>query len=61
MEIGLKWVHMILRLDGALWLPINLKPLLTPKRAVESSKIHKKVKHLLELAKCFLRTDGFDC
>ena len=40
MEIGLKWVHMaryelILRLDGALWLTIILKPLLTPKRAIK--------------------------
>ena len=40
MEIGLKWVHMaryelILELDGALWLRIILKPLLTPKRAME--------------------------
>ena len=39
MEFGLKWVHMaryelILRLDGALWLRIILKPLLTPKRAI---------------------------
>ena len=39
MEFGLKWVHMtryalILRLDGALWLTIILKPLLTPKGAV---------------------------
>ena len=39
MEFGLKWVHMawygvILRLDGALWLPIIFKPLLTPKRAI---------------------------
>ena len=56
MEIVLKWVHMarkelILSVDGALWLPIILKPLLTPIRAMESSKIHKKVKHLLELAK----------
>ena len=38
MGIGLKWVHMgryklILRLDGALWLTIIFKPLLTPKRA----------------------------
>ena len=37
MEFGLKWVHMaqyelILRLDGALWLRIILKPLLTPKK-----------------------------
>ena len=56
MEFGLKWVHMaryelILRLDGALWLTIILKPLLTPKRAMESSKIRKKAKSLLELAK----------
>ena len=39
MEFGLTWVHMaryelILRLDGALWLRIILKPLLTPKRAM---------------------------
>ena len=55
MEIGLKWVHMaqyelILKLDGALWLTIILKPLLTPKGAMESSKIRKKLKNLLELA-----------
>ena len=39
-EFGLKWVHMaryelILRLDGALWLRIILKPLLAPKRAMK--------------------------
>ena len=39
MEFGLKWVHMarygmIFRLDGALWLTIIFKPLLTPKRVV---------------------------
>ena len=39
MEFGSKWVHMarygvILRLDGALWLTIIFKPLLTPKRAI---------------------------
>ena len=39
MEFGLKWVHMgryelILRLDGALWLTIIFKPLLTPQRAI---------------------------
>ena len=56
MEVGLKWVRMaryelILRLDGALWLRIILKHLPTPKIAMESSNIHKKVKHLLELAK----------
>ena len=42
-EVGLKWVHMaqyelILRLDGALWLTIVSKPLLTPKRAIKSLK-----------------------
>ena len=36
---GLKWFHMgryelILRLDGALWLTIIFKPLLTPQRAI---------------------------
>ena len=39
MEFGLKWVHMawyelILRQDGALWLRIIFKPLLTPKRGL---------------------------
>ena len=39
MKFGLKWVHvarceLILRLDGALWLRIIFKPLLTPKRAI---------------------------
>ena len=39
MKIGLKWVRMgryglILRLDGALWLTIIFKPLLTQKRAI---------------------------
>ena len=42
MEFGLKWVHMawyelILRLDGALWLTIIFRPLLTPKRANNAS------------------------
>ena len=46
MEIWLKWVHMaryelILRLDGALWLRIILKPLLTPKGAIKP-KTHAK-------------------
>ena len=41
MEIWLKWVHMaryelILRLDGALWLTIILKALLTPKGAIKT-------------------------
>ena len=40
MEFDLKWVHMaryelILRLDGALWLRIIFKPLLTPKRLIK--------------------------
>ena len=43
MKIGQKWVHMaryelILRLDGALWLTIIFKPLLTPKRAIKIQK-----------------------
>ena len=48
MEFGLKWVHMaryelILKLDGALWLRIILKPLLTPKGAIKDQKFSKKV------------------
>ena len=51
MDFGLKGVHMaryelILRLDGALWLRIMFKPLLTPTRAMESSKIRKKQKKI---------------
>ena len=47
MEIKLKWVHMaryglILRLDGALWLTIIFKPLLTPKGAIKK-KVLKSV------------------
>ena len=43
MKFGLKWVHMaryelILRLDGALWLRIIFKPLLTPQRAMKIKK-----------------------
>ena len=42
-KVGLKWVHMaryelILRLDGALWLRIIFKPLLTPKRVIKNHK-----------------------
>ena len=42
----MKWVHMawyelILRLDGALWLRIILKPLLTQKLAIQISKIQR--------------------
>ena len=44
MKFGLKWVHMaryelILRLDGALWLRIIFKPLLTPKRVIKIQKM----------------------
>ena len=46
MEFGVKWVQMvryelILRLDGALWLRIISKPLLTPKWPIEIKKIPK--------------------
>ena len=48
MEFDLKWVHMaryelILKLDGALWLRIIFKPLLTQKGAI---KIKNKKKGL---------------
>ena len=47
MKFGLKWVHMaryelILRLDGALWLTIIFRPLLTPKSAIKIQKYPKK-------------------
>ena len=47
MEFGLKWVHMaryglILRLEGALWLPIIFKSLLTQKGAIKNQKNQKK-------------------
>ena len=46
MKFGLKWVHMaryelILRLDGALWLRIILKPLLTQKWLIKIKKVSK--------------------
>ena len=49
MEFDLKWVHMaryelILRLDGALWLRIILKPLLTPKGAIKTQNPKKVLK-----------------
>ena len=49
MNFCLKWVHMaryelILKLDGALWLRIISKPLLTPKTAMEGPKIQKESK-----------------
>ena len=49
MKLGLKWVHMaqyelILKLEGALWLRIILKPLLTPKRAMKCEKNQQKSK-----------------
>ena len=48
MEFGLKWVHMapyelILRLDGALWLRIIFKPLLTPKKVFKITKLPKNL------------------
>ena len=51
MKIVLKWVHMaryelILRLDGALWLTIISKPLLTPKRTMNSLKKSKIIQNL---------------
>ena len=47
MEFDLKCVHMgryelILRLDGALWLRIIFKPLLTPKGAIKDPKKSEK-------------------
>ena len=47
MEFGLKWVHMaryelILKLDGALWLTITSKPLLTPPKAMKDPKNPKE-------------------
>ena len=43
MEFDLKWVRMaqyelILKLDGALWLRVISKPLLTPQRAIKIKK-----------------------
>ena len=42
LEFGLKWIHtawyeLILRLDGALWLTIIFRPLLTQKRTNNAS------------------------
>ena len=50
MESGLKWVHMaryepILRLDGALWLPIISGPLPTPRWSMKIEKIPKECPH----------------
>ena len=49
MEFCLKWVHvarygLILRLDGALWLRIIFKPLLTPKGAIKPPTSKKNLK-----------------
>ena len=56
MELDLKWDNMacfglILRQDGAIWLRIISKPLLTPKRDKKELKIRKKVNNLRKLAK----------
>ena len=47
MKFGLKWVHMaryelILRLDGAPWLRIISKPLLTQKCHIKIQKLSQK-------------------
>ena len=58
MKIDLKWVHMaryglILRLDGALWLRIIFKPLLTPKGAINTkNKSKTSLKVRAKPAKC---------
>ena len=60
MEFALKWVHMapcelILRLDGALWLRIILKPLLTPKRITKNQqkcKTSSRVGQVIHLGWC---------
>ena len=54
MEFDLKWIHMaryelILRLDGALWLTIISEAPLTPKRAMEGTKIPKESKMALRI------------
>ena len=61
MKIGPKRVHtaryeIILKLDGALWLTIIFKPLLTPKGTIKSSKNSKKsLKVRAKPAKLFTR------
>ena len=67
MEFGLKWVHMaryqLILLDktGRSHMAHDyFQNPLTPKRAMESSKIRKKVKNLLELAKFWMRTPGLE-
>ena len=55
MKICLKWVHMaryelILKLDGALWLRIILKPLLTPKRAIKTKNMVQQISKLVGVA-----------
>ena len=48
MDFDLKWVQMaryeliLLRLEGALWLRIILKPLLTQKRTIHIQEFRKK-------------------
>ena len=57
MEFDLRWVHMaryglILKLDGALWLRIIFKPLLTPPpKAVKDPKNLKESKNVVSLLK----------
>ena len=58
MKFCLKWVHMaryelILRLDGALWLRIIFKPLLTSKRAIIKTLPNKKYAKIFQIdARC---------
>ena len=49
-DFCLKWAHMaryelILKLDGALWLTIIFKPLLTQKMANNTSDVHRARHH----------------
>ena len=55
MEIDLKWVHMaryglILKLDGAIWLRIILKPLLTQKKGYKNQKMTQQISKLVGVA-----------
>ena len=50
-----KWVHMaryelILRLDGALWLRIISKPLLTPQKGYRNQKMNQQISKLVGVA-----------
>ena len=51
--------ELILKLDGALWLSIISKPLLTPKGAVKDPKIQKKRKKTFDQCLIFMTLLGF--